>query len=611
MTQPGHEHREERLSDLTDAQLIGRLWHYLKPHRRYLYIALVLYLPITGAMLLEPWLIGEAIDRYMKATGSSADRLQGITQLGLLGLAVALGYALSLGLQQLCLQRLGLNTLRDLRTTAFAKALRLDLKVYDHEPVGRVMARMTNDIDSLSEVFAFGAVGMIADLILLTAVAVWLFALDPVLALYAMMVVPPLLLIMRVFQRYAHNTYGSLRRRSSALNAYLQETLNGLNTVQLFAAEPYLESRYDAQNQGFRDAAFDTIRYDVTLFAVIESIGTVSTALILWYGAGAVESGTVTLGLLIAFSEYMRRFFTPLRDLGSKYAMLQAGFASADRVFGLLDTPITLSDADDAHPLDEPITRMTLEGVDFSYIDGEPVLQDVDFALQQGERVAVVGRTGSGKSTLLALLLRFRDPQKGRVAVNGHDLKTLQASSLRSRLGVVQQDSFLFAGSLEQNITMDAPDTDEARLKIAFEAAHLDEVKRRIEQRRQDQEADENEPDILEGGSNLSAGERQLVAMARALYRDPEVLLLDEATANIDQETERLLSHTTERLLDGRTSLVIAHRLSTVESADRIVVLDQGRVIEEGAPEVLLAQGGAYADLVRHHRALSGTTVKP
>jgi ATP-binding cassette subfamily B protein len=270
-----------------------------------------------------------------------------------------------------------------------------------------------------------------------------------------------------------------------------------------------------------------------------------------------------------------------------------------------------LADADDARPLNEPIATMALEGGDFSYIDGEPVLRGVDFTLQQGERVAVVGRTGSGKSTLLALLLRFRDPQKGRVAVNGHNLKTLQASSLRRRLGVVQQDSFLFAGSLEQNITMDAPDTDRERLKLAFEAAHLDEVKRRIEQRRQDNEADENEPDILEGGSNLSAGERQLVAMARALYRDPEVLLLDEATANIDQETERLLSHTTERLLDGRTSLVIAHRLSTVESADRIVVLDQGQVIEEGAPEVLLTQGGAYADLVRHHRALSDAKVKP
>ena len=220
--------------------------------------------------------------------------------------------------------------------------------------------------------------------------------------------------------------------------------MNGLTTVQLFAAEPYLESRYDAQNQGFRDAAFDTIRYDVTLFAVIESIGTVSTALIIWYGAGALDQGLVSLGLIIAFSEYMRRFFTPLRDLfGSKYAMLQAGFASADRVFGLLDTPIELGDGPSAQRLDHPIDELRLEGVNFHYLPDEPVLKNVDFQLKRGERVAVVGRTGSGKSTLLALLLRFRSPQDGRVTVNGIDLNDIDASSLRRRLGVVQQDSFL------------------------------------------------------------------------------------------------------------------------------------------------------------------------
>jgi ATP-binding cassette subfamily B multidrug efflux pump len=604
MTDLSHEHRVERLSGLSDGQLVLRLWRYLKPHRVFLVVALVLYLPITAAMMIEPWLIGEAIDRYMSGLGSQAERLSGVTSLGLIGVSVALGYALCFALQQLCLQRLGLNALRDLRRTSFDKALRLDLKFYDHEPVGRVMARLTNDIDSLAEVFAFGAVGMVADMILLFAVTFWLFVLDPSLAWRALLVVPPLLVVMRVFQRFAHNTYGSLRQRSSALNAYLQETLNGLNTVQLFAAEAYLESRYDAQNRAYRDAAFDTIRYDVTLFAVIESIGTVSTALILWYGAGAMDQGIVSLGLLIAFSEYMRRFFAPLRDLGSKYAMLQAGFASADRVFGLLDTPISLGDLTNAEEIDGRIESLALEGVDFAYLEGEPVLQNVDFELRRGERVAVVGRTGSGKSTLLALLLRFRQPQKGKVMVNGKDLRGIAAASLRSRLGVVQQDSFLFAGSLRQNVTMDAEEVNEERLQTAFTAANLHEVESRIAAR--SESASEDEPDILEGGANLSAGERQLVAMGRALYRNPEVLLLDEATANIDQQTERLLTATTEKLLRGRTSLVIAHRLSTVQNADRIIVLHEGRIIEQGSPSALLESGGAYADLVKHHRALSG-----
>jgi ATP-binding cassette subfamily B multidrug efflux pump len=598
-----HEHRAERLSGLGDGALIKRLWPYLKPHRRLFAAALLLYIPITAAIIAEPYIIGEAIDQFMQGGGDRADRLAGITQLALLGLGVVLAAGALLMAQQLCMQRLGLLTLRDLRSRAFNKALRLDIGTFDHEPVGRIMSRLTNDIDSLAEVFALGAVGMVADLILLVAIAGWLFWLQPDLALCALLVVPPLLVVMRIFQRFAHNTYGALRRRSSALNAYLQEALNGLTTVQLFNAGDYLSKRYDEQAVGYREAAFKTIRYDVSLFAVIECIGTISTAIILWYGAGAIEQGTVTLGLLIAFSEYMRRFFAPLRDLGSKYAMLQGGFASADRIFGLMDTPLLTGDQEDAAVLTEPIEAVELRAVDFSYVDGEPVLRKVDLTLRRGERVALVGRTGSGKTTLLSLICRFRHPTGGALTVNGTPIGELAIDSLRQRIGVVQQDSYLFAGSLEANITMRNEPGDPERLRSVYQAAHLGEIVQRLAKRSKGQRAG-GDVDILEGGTNLSAGERQLVAMARALYRQPELLLLDEATANIDRHTERLLQDTTATLLEGRTALIIAHRLSTIETADRIVVLDQGEVVESGNHAELVAAGGMYAEMVARHEAL-------
>jgi ATP-binding cassette, subfamily B, multidrug efflux pump len=603
----GHEHRAERLSDLGDGALIKRLWPYMAPHRRLFITALLLYIPITAAIIAEPYIIGEAIDRFMQGNGNTPERLAGLTHLALLGLGVVVLAGALLMAQQLCMQRLGLLTLRDLRSKAFNKALRLDIGTFDHEPVGRIMARLTNDIDSLAEVFALGAVGMVADLILLLAISFWLFWLHPGLALRTLLVVPPLLLVMSVFQRFAHNTYGALRRRSSALNAYLQEALNGLTTVQLFNAGDYLSKRYDEQAVGYREAAFKTIRYDVSLFAVIECIGTISTAVILWYGAGAIEHGTVTLGLLIAFSEYMRRFFAPLRDLGSKYALLQGGFASADRIFGLMDTPVTTGDREGATALANPIEELRLNTLDFSYIEDEPVLRNIDLTVRRGERVALVGRTGSGKTTILSLICRFRQPTAGSVTINGLALDDLAIDSLRQRIGVVQQDSYLFAGSLEANITMrTAPSEDPAdaeRLQQVTRGAHLDVISERLAKRSKTQRA-AGAVEILEGGSNLSAGERQLVAMARALYREPELLLLDEATANIDQHTERLLQDTTATLLAGRTALIIAHRLSTIETADRIVVLDEGKIAEQGTHKELLAAGGMYAEMVERHEAL-------
>lgn len=606
-----HEHQAERLTDASDWTLAKRLWVYMQPHRLMFWSALLLYIPMTAALIAEPWIIGTAIDRYMKGEGSAADRLVGVTDLALLGIGLVLFFGICMVVQQLLMQRFGQDTLLDLRRKAFQKVLRLDMGVFDREPVGRLMARLTNDIEALAEVFAFGAVGMVADLILLVAMTIWLFVVNPDLALRAMLVVPPVLVVLRIFQRYAHNTYGSLRRRSSAMNAYFQESLNGLTTVQLFSAEGTISKRYDRANAEYREAAFKTIRYDVTLYAVIESAGTLSTAFILWYGSGGLENGLVTLGLLVAFTEYMQRFFQPLRDLGSKYALLQAAFAAADRVFGLMDTQEEVSDPANAQSLPDRIDGIRFENIDFRYLPEEPVLQGINLHIAAGERVALVGRTGSGKTTLLALLCRFRQAQKGRILLGDLDLADIAISSLRSRLGVVQQDSYLFAGSLEENVTMNAESPKRELLDYAFRICSLEAVRLRMQQRAQ-QEGTEGseEAEILDGGTNLSAGERQLVAMARALYRDPEILLLDEATASIDQETERLLQEATEEVLSGRTSLVVAHRLSTVESADRIVVLDEGRIIEEGAPQALLANpNGHFAKMVAAQRRKQSVAV--
>ena len=613
MSLADHEHRAERLSDASDWVLAQRLWAFMKPHRLQFYSALALYLPITVAVIAEPWVIGTAIDRYMKSSGPAGERLMGITDLALLGIGLVLFCGLCLVAQQLLMQRFGQNTLVDLRGAGFKKVMRLEMGVFDREPVGRLMARLTNDIEALSEVFAFGAVGMVADLIMLTTMTVWLFYLDASLAGWAMLVVPPVLLTLFIFQRYAHNTYGALRQRSSAMNAYFQEALNGLSTVQLFGAEGAIGQRYDRANAEYREAAFKTIRYDVTLYAVIEAAGTLSTALILWHGAGQLNGpeAVVTLGLLIAFTEYMQRFFQPLRDLGGKYALLQAAFAAADRVFGLLDTKEEPADSPDAKELVGPIDSIRFDAVDFRYLPDEPVLRGINVDIRQGERIAIVGRTGSGKTTLLALLCRFRQPDAGRVMVAGEDLARLNVASFRRRLGVVQQDTYLFAGTLEENVTMNAANPDPDRIAYAFEICSLDAVRQRLVRRAQE---DGQEPaeasEILDGGTNLSAGERQLVAMARALYRDPEILLLDEATASIDQETERFLQEATEKVLVGRTSLVVAHRLSTVETADRIIVLADGQVIEEGSPSALLANPeGHFAKMVAAQRRKEAVAV--
>ncbi len=613
MSLADHEHRAERLSDASDWTLAKRLWAFMRPHKLQFFAALSLYLPITAAVVAEPWIIGAAIDRYMQAEGPVGERLVGVTDLALLGIGLVLFCGCCLVLQQLLMQRFGQNTLLDLRGAGFKKVTRLEMGVFDREPVGRLMARLTNDIEALSEVFAFGAVGMVADLIMLVTMSAWLFYLDASLAGWAMLVVPPVIVTLLIFQRYAHNTYGALRRRSSAMNAYFQEALNGLSTVQLFGAEGAIGKRYDRANAEYREAAFKTIRYDVTLYAVIEAAGTLSTALILWHGAGQISGpeAVVTLGLLIAFTEYMQRFFQPLRDLGAKYALLQAAFAAADRVFGLLDTTEEAADTPDAVELTAPIASMTFDGVEFHYLPDEPVLQGIDLQIQQGERIAIVGRTGSGKTTLLALLCRFRRPQAGRVLVDGQDLSKVAIASFRRRLGVVQQDTYLFAGSLEENVTMNAADPDPARIEYAFEICSLEAVRRRLIRRAQEEgEAGDSESEILDGGTNLSAGERQLVAMARALYRDPEILLLDEATASIDQETERFLQEATEKVLVGRTSLVVAHRLSTVETADRIIVLADGRIIEEGSPAALLADPeGHFAKMVAAQRRKEAVAV--
>ncbi|HBU47054.1 MAG TPA: hypothetical protein DEB46_01965 [Myxococcales bacterium] len=606
MSLADHEHSAERLSDASDWALAQRLWTFMKPHRVQFFSALSLYLPITIAVIAEPWVIGTAIDRYMKSTSPVGERLLGITDLALLGIGLVLFCGVCLVGQQLLMQRFGQNTLLDLRRAGFKKVMRLEMGVFDREPVGRLMARLTNDIEALSEVFAFGAVGMVADLIMLGTMTLWLFYLDASLAGWAMLVVPPVIVTLFIFQRFAHNTYGALRRRSSAMNAYFQEALNGLSTVQLFGAEQAIGQRYDRANAEYREAAFKTIRYDVTLYAVIEAAGTLSTALILWHGAGQISGpqAVVTLGLLIAFTEYMQRFFQPLRDLGSKYALLQAAFAAADRVFGLIDTTEEPADRHDAKELRGPISSIGFENVVFNYVPDEPVLRGVNLRIERGERIAIVGRTGSGKTTLLALLCRFRRPDSGRVLIGHDDLADLNISSFRRRLGVVQQDTYLFAGTLEENVTMNATQPDLDRIDYAFKMCSLDAVRRRLGHRVQgESDPVEVETEILDAGTNLSAGERQLVAMARALYRDPEILLLDEATASIDQETERLLQTATEKVLDGRTSLVVAHRLSTVETADRIIVLSEGQIIEQGSPSDLLSNpDGHFAQMVAAQR---------
>jgi ATP-binding cassette, subfamily B, multidrug efflux pump len=565
-----------------DAALLRRLLAFLRPYRWLTAAAIALLMSQSLLALIGPRLTQHALDVAVPRRDA-----------GLLGLLAGL-YLATLAADfvveyggTLLTTYLGQRVMYDLRLRIFEHLQRLSISYFDRNPVGRLMTRVTSDVETLNELFSSGVVTIFGDAFTLVAIMAMMLALDWRLALVTFAVIPLVWLTARIFRRRVREAFGDIRVRLARLNAFLQERLSGMRIVQLFGREEAAARRYGTLNREHLDAHLRSITIYAVFFPVVEVLTAVAMALLLWYGGLRVLSGTLTVGVLAAFIQYTRRFFQPLQDLSEKFNLLQSAMASSERIFALLDEPVTVEEPGRPVALSRPVRgAVRFEHVWFRYSqDGPWVLRDVSFTASPGQTIALVGHTGAGKTTIVNLLLRFYDPERGRITVDGVDIRELATADLRSIIGFVQQDLFLFTGDILHNLTLDAPITPEA----AQQAARRVGADRFIERL-----PSGYHHELGERGRSLSVGERQLLSFARALALDPRILVLDEATSSVDAEAEAQIQRAIAELMAGRTSLVVAHRLSTILHADEILVLHHGEIRERGSHRELLAQRGLY-----------------
>lgn len=589
---------EQALGKAYDLALIRKLWPYVRPHWKLL-VAWAIFMPLTIALeLAQPALFRYALTEHI--LGGDLDALP-LDALGYMALVAAQGG--SAFCETWFLQLAGQRTMHALRSAIFDHVLAQRAAFFDRIPVGRLMTRMTNDIESLNEMFAQGAITLIADVVKMLGIIAIMFWIDATLALITFATLPFLVVLVEYARRLMRKSFRQIRVRLAAMNAFAQEHLSGIRVVQLLGRATRAQAEYNEINAGHRDAYLGQIRADASMYAIVEAIGTVAIALVIWYAAGHRADNIAMIGVVVVFIEYINKFFIPVRDLSQKYAVMQGAMAASERIFQLLDTeewdgetaPATADGRGAASD-----AAVELAGVHFSY-GAEPVLRGVDLRVPRGATVAVVGATGSGKSTVIKLLTRLYERDRGRIALDGVDIRELPLAELRRRITVVSQDVILFAGTLADNIAL-GKTYERAQLQAAIARVGLD---RALARRGTGVDATLDAP-VSERGSNFSAGERQLVAFARALLRDPEILILDEATAHVDPEAEELIERGVAELMRDRTTLVIAHRLSTIRNADLIVVMDKGHIIEQGTHEELVARGGYYAALERTFRRQDG-----
>jgi len=600
------EKHEEEGARSFDPHLARRLLRYLRPYRVRAGVSVVLVIFSSVLEVIGPAIIAIGIDLFVKPVsggnvvglskwagdwlashGFVLQRIEGINVAAGLYLATLVAGFTVLYSQMVLMNLMGQYIMYDLRKQIFEHLQRLDVQFFDRNPVGRLMTRVTTDVDALNDMFTAGFVAIFGDIFVLVGIVLVLFRMNWRMAAVLFSITPGIILVSMWFRRGARITYRAVRARIAAINAFLQEHISGMSTVQLFNREEAEAMKFDHLNARHRDANIDSIFYYAIFYPVIELIETVGIALIVWYGGGQVLRNTLSIGALIAFFTYAQRFYEPISDLSEKYNILQAAMAASERIFKLLDTPVKIADAGTLDPGE--FRSIEFRNVWFAYTESDWVLKNVSFRVDRGERIAVVGHTGAGKTTVTALLLRFYEPQRGEILINGTDIRRFSLESLRALFAIVQQDFFLFNGTVGDNISLGDTSISAETVKIAAERVQADRFIARL--------PEGYASEVRERGAGFSVGEKQLLSFARALAFNPPVLILDEATSSIDTETEHLIQQAIQTLLEGRTSIVIAHRLSTIRSADTILVFHHGEIRERGTHEELMATNGLYRKL--------------
>jgi ATP-binding cassette subfamily B multidrug efflux pump len=600
------ERHEDEAARAFDPHLARRLFRYLRPYRVRAAVSVVLVIVSSALEVLGPAIIAIAIDLFVKplhgaqtigmsrsignwlnAHGWALDSIRGIDiAAGLFLLTLVGGFAV-LYAQMVLMNLMGQYIMYDLRKQIFTHLQRLDVQYFDRNPVGRLMTRVTTDVDALNDMFTAGFVAIFGDAFVLIGIVGMLFWMNWRMAVVLFSILPAIILVSMWFRRGARITYRQVRARIAAINAFLQEHISGMSTVQLFNRKETEAAKFNHLNARHRDANIDSIFYYAVFYPMVELIESVGIALIVWYGGGQVLRNTLSIGALTAFFTYAQRFYEPISDLSEKYNILQAAMAASERIFKLLDTPVQITDSGTRQAGE--LESIEFRNVWFAYNDGEWVLKNVSFRVNRGDRIALVGHTGAGKTTVTSLLLRFYEPQRGEILVNGVNIREYSQRSLRALFAIVQQDFFLFTGNVEQNISLGDPHVTSEAVHNAARRVQADRFISRL--------PEQYHSEVRERGAGFSVGEKQLLSFARALAFNPPVLILDEATSSIDTETERLIQEAIHTLMEGRTSIVIAHRLSTIRSADTILVFHHGEIRERGTHDELMAAGALYRKL--------------
>jgi ATP-binding cassette, subfamily B, multidrug efflux pump len=591
--QHGGIYEEEIAGKAYDTRILARFARYVSPYRVSI-ITVLLILPLVAACrLAQPWIIKLAIDGHI-TTG----RMEGLETIALAFSGILLIESLLSFVEVFLLQSVGQRVMADMRKELFQHVINLPVSWFDHVPTGSAVTRLTSDVEVLGEMFASGIITIVGDILLLAGIVSVMLWMNPKLSLVTFSILPLLGYVAYTFRRRMRQSFREVRARLARLNSFLAESIGGMPIIQVFNRQEDEQRRFNELNASYRDANMPVIFWDASLYAIVEALSSIAVALIIWYGGGEIVKGALTFGVLVAFIQYIEKFFTPIRDLSAKYSVMQGAMAALERIFALLDTPVDKPQTQHSDGKDQgnivgfagggvspSAPLIEFRNVSFAYRDSENALDSLNLTIRRGDRIALVGESGGGKTTITRLLTRLYEIDGGSILVNGSDIRTIPLPELRRRIGIVLQDPCLFAGSIEFNICLGDAEA-RARVRMAAATVGADRFIDRLP-RGYDEE-------VRERGNNFSTGEKQLISFARAVAFDPEILVLDEATASVDSAAEQMIQQGIRALMQGRTSLVVAHRLSTIQDADRIVVIHRARKQEEGTHQELMDLQGFY-----------------